>query len=870
MHDNVRVLPGGYSRPSVALLPSLPAVYVSRPRLFRSLLSGDHKLSLICAPAGYGKSVLLAECMRQADPNIRIVWLDLLGQELTPDELRTRLATALELPCGDGETGSELVQLMGRLARPTWIVLDDYPRAASVELDACLEQLLERSPHTLRWWIGARRRPDWRLPRLLLQGAVRELDAQVLAFSEQELKELLLLRQQSLASSQITQLLQRYDGWPAGICLQLMEDQARHLEPRQHLKTQLIEEYIEREILADLAPLQRQSLYLLAQIPRFTDALYQHLLAEDGNARMLADLVQRQLVVSTRGTDEHWYRLARPLSSSLRLPADEPLVVHAHTRACQWYAQHGMVREAVEHALLAGQPETAAVYLQRYGEDQLLIGQSVTQLLCWREELPTDLFFSTPRLIFLQAWALIICTRLDEVEPCIAELSRFLPQRNAYNQQRLLALYQVVMGVLHRHRGLRTAKNYCQEALPMLDDRDWPQKILCHQALGQQAAAELDLDLAEHHCLEALRLAQQHQNLLFEALLSIDHLQLLMMRGECAAAQSQLDQTLQRVRDADEHGPVYARLLMLSGCLQVSLGDYTSARAILEDGIREAEGCEDAYLLFGYLGLAQLATEDGRLEQADKLLQDAEQQMQHYQVPDVYYKGILDFARGELHLRAGRAEQALVCFSLLRERLETGVLMAPSGFYDLLLKSRLSEATAEIALGNLQPAIASLQELLQECLQSGHLLLGTQVRIRLAETLEQAGVNDQADEQLLRALFEAQGQQQIRPVELLHRHEEQWLDQLLLAHQDLLPLRQRLLRFGGRADNGLSAAQVLSRRELMVLELIAKGLSNQQVADALFISLHTVKSHARRINASLGVERRTQAVALARELGLIN
>ncbi|WP_105647088.1 LuxR C-terminal-related transcriptional regulator [Pseudomonas sp. MYb185] len=782
----------------------------------------------------------------------------------------SRLAIALELPHSDGEASGELVQLVGRLVRPTWIVLDDYPRAASAELDACLEQLLERSPHILRWWVGTRRRPDWRLPRLLLQGSVRELNAQDLAFNEQELQELLILRKQDLTSSQINQLLQHNDGWPAGICLQLMGSETCDLEPHQHVGTQLIEEYIEREVLADLSPLQRQSLYLLAQIPRFTDDLCRHLLVNDGGEQILVQLVQRQLIISTRGLDGRWYRLARPLASSLRLPAVEPLVIRAHTLACQWYAQHGMVREAVEHALLAGQPETAAIYLQRYGEDQLLIGQSVAQLLCWREELPIDLFFCTPRLIFLQAWALIICTRLDEVEPCIAELSRFLPQRNAYHQQRLLAHYQVVMGVLHRQRGLRTAKKHCQEALPMLDDTGWPQKILCHQTLAQQAAAELDLSLAQNHCQEALRLAQQHQNLVFEALLSIDHLQLLMMYGECETAKSRVTHTLQRVRDADVRGPVYARLLILSGCFLTSSGDYTDARALLEEGIREAESCEDAYLLFGYLGLAQLATEDGRLEQADKLLQDAEQQMQCYQVPDVYYSGVLGFARGELHLHAGRAEQALTCFSTVRQRLETGMLMAPSGFYDLLLKTRLSQATAELALDNLKPAIASLQELLQECLQSGHLLLATQIRIRLAEALELTGENDLADEQLLGALFEAQRQQQIRPVELLQRHEEQWLDQLLLAHEDLLPLRQRLLRFDERASNSLSTMHVLSKRELMVLELIAKGYSNQQVADALFISLHTVKSHARRINARLGVERRTQAVALAKELGLID
>jgi LuxR family transcriptional regulator, maltose regulon positive regulatory protein len=855
MHDNIRVLPGGHIRPLGPVLPRLPITHVPRPRLFRNLLSGDNRLTLICAPAGYGKSVLLAECMRQTSQQTRIVWLDLLGHTLTPGELMHRLAAALDLSCGEGALEDELAQLVGRLVRPTWIVLDDYPRVASTELDSCLELLFERSPHSLRWWVGTRRRPDWRLPRLLLQGAVRELNAQDLAFTEQELSELLPLRKQELAGNQVVQLLQQSEGWAAGICLQLIANDTATVDPRQGANSDLMQEYIEREVLGDLTSIQRQSLCLLAHIPRFSANLCRHLLAGEGEEPVLDQLVQRQLLLSSVESDGRWYRLARPLASRLKLSSDEASAARAHILACQWFAQHGMVREAVEHALLANQPETAASYLQRYGEDQLLVGQSVAQLLRWRDELPDSLFFSTPRLIILQAWALIICTRLDEVDACIAELGRFLPQRDANSQQQLLAQYQVVMGVLHRQRGLRSAKNYCQEALLVLGEVAWSQKILCHQALAQQAAAELDLELAQEHCQEALRLAQQHKNLLFETLLSIDHLQLLMMRGECEKAENHANHTLQLIRDADVHGPVYARLLMLSGCLLATLGDYANARAILQEGVAEAEACEDAYLLFGYLGLAQLATEDGRLEQADMLLQDAEKHMLHYHVPEVRYSEALDFARAELCLRAGRAEQALAIFTEVRKRLETGALLAPSGFYDLLLKTRLSQATSEIMLGSPQHAVTSLQELLLDCLHSGHLLLATQVRIRLAEALEQAGEHTLADAQLLEALFEAQRQQQIRPVELLHRQDEQWLDQMLLSHEGLLPLRQRLLRSGEQTEHGIN--------------LIAKGHSNQQVADVLFLSLHTVKSHARRINAKLGVVRRTQAVALAKEQGLI-
>ncbi|MDD0843480.1 LuxR C-terminal-related transcriptional regulator [Pseudomonas sp. Gutcm_11s] len=869
MHDNVRVLPGGHSRPLGAVLPRLPNTHVPRSRLFRQLLAGDNKLTLICAPAGYGKSVLLLECVRQAGQHTRVIWLELLGHALTPRELLARLAGALELPYGGGEPDVELAHLVGRVVRPTWIVLDDYPRRDDAEFDRCLEQLLERSPHTLRWWVGTRRRPDWSLPRLLLQGGVREVGVADLAFNEQELGDLLSARRLELSEAQQSQLFQQSSGWPAGICLQLLEDEAADLNLRQGASTSLMQEYLEREVLSDLSSVQRESLCLLAQLPRFSVALSQHVLASIGDEQIFAQLRQRQLLIPS-AEGEGWYRLALPIASRLRIASFDTHTARVHVLACQWFAQHGMVREAVEHALLAGQPEAAASYLQRYGEDQLLIGRSVSQLLRWRDELPENLFFSSPRLIILQAWALIICGRLEEAQSCIAELGRFFPQSDAHRQRQLLAQYQVVMGVLQRQCGLPTAKLYCQEALPVLDEAAWSQQALCHQALAQQAAAEFDLPLAQHHCLGGLRLARQHQSQLFETLLSVDHVHLLMMQGECEAALLEAAQTLQSLRDAKVRGPLYARLLILSGTLQAHSGDVARARATLHEAVQEAESCEDANLLFGYLGLAGLAIEEERLELADKLLRDAEQQMLNYRVPSVRYRNALEHARGELCLGAGRAEQAQAIFSEVRRVLEAETLLAPSGFYDLLLKTRLSQASAEIALGNLQAAQTELQALLEDCSRGGYLLLATQVRVRLAEVLEQAGEHDQADEHLLAALFQAQSQQQLRPILELQRHDERWLDQLLLAHEELLPLRQRLLG-SGDADLGLpSAMQTLSKRELIVLSQIAKGLSNQQVADALFISLHTVKSHARRINAKLGVERRTQAVALAKEQGLID
>ena len=136
---------------------------------------------------------------------------------------------------------------------------------------------------------------------------------------------------------------------------------------------------------------------------------------------------------------ERLKELINRLALMLQRSAENAAPTQAHLRACQWFASRGEMREAVEHALWAGQPEVAANYLQRYGQEQLLIGDNVSRFLKWRSELPQDLFASTTRLIVLQGWALIISARLDEVDDCLAELAKFFPQPDARRQAQLLA-----------------------------------------------------------------------------------------------------------------------------------------------------------------------------------------------------------------------------------------------------------------------------------------------------------------------------------------------------------------------------------------------------------------------------------------------
>ena len=862
MHNKVRALhPAPVVRRSDPSLPRLPAAHIARPRLTQALLAGDSRLTLVCAPAGFGKSVLLGECARQAPHGTRVVWLDLLGHPHSPTELLARLSAALQLPHGDGEPCAELGLLLGRIEQPLWIILDDYPRQPCAELDACLDRLLERAPHTLRWWIGGRRRPAWNLPRLLLQGDLQEVDAHDLALDEGELERLLQQRQQRLPEELGKQLMRHSEGWLAGICLLLIGGNEDNLAERLSAGTPLLLDYLEREVLAALPGSLRHALFVLAHMPRFSAGLCEHLLEEQGGAGILDQLRQRQLFLHSLDSCGEWFRLWQPLATMLkRLPGGQVLL-SAHLRACQWFAARGEVREAVAHALWAERPAVAASYLQRFGQDQLLIGQSVSQFLNWRDELPASLFNSTPRLLMLQAWALILSTRLDEVDDCLEAIGHFLPQPSAQRQTQLIAHYQTILGMLQRQRGLSSAREHCREALQMLSESAWSMHIICHQALAQQALAEGDLVLAQQHGHEGLRQARLRGNVLFEALLSVDYVHLLNLQGEHERALEQVEQCLQLLQDSGMRGPMLARLLLLRGDILAQRGELETAREMLQSGLREAELCKDAYLLFGYVGLAELASQHGDHEQALKLLRRAERQMQWLHVPEVRYHDVLLLAQGNLWLRQGDAAQARQAFLAICRHLEESDYLAPSGFYDLLPRAQLALAMADLALGGQEAALAALQQLHIACRRCGHYNLATQIRLAQAEALYQAGREEEAEALLRIGAREAGRQQQLRPLLELQQRLPDWLPGDALWPQASEP-----------AEKGLVTASesLLSKRELAVLGLIAQGHSNQQIAEQLYISLHTVKTHARRINVKLGVQRRTQAVARAKAEGWLD
>ena len=817
-------------------MPRLSAHHVLRPHLAGPLLAAPARVKLICAPAGSGKSALLAECALQAPTGCQVYWLPLNGAVITPIDFCQRLAHNLGLPFVDEAT---LLLDLSRWQNSAWLFLDDFCRLPAPELDALFDRLLTASSPALTWWLGTRRRPICNWPRLLLDDEL--LECAELTFSTAQVQQLLGPGQT------VESVMQFSGGWCAGARIALLGD--------GHPDKTLLD-YLQHELFSSLPVELAEAWRVLAHLPRFNPSLCEHLFGFGDGAQYLRDLQALGAFIQPWEDTPDWLQVFPPLAQLMR---NEPWPARRswHRRACQWFTAERDWQAAFEHALLAEEYEVAVSLLQHFSFEDLFRQQNAVLLLRLHEEHGDELMLGSAQLVGLVTAALLFAGRFDQAGVCIDQLARFAPQPTAAQQRHLLARWQAQWGwLLHLAGNAERSREHFLEALQALPDSAWTSRLMCLSGLTQQALLRGELDVAQTLSREALCLARAHGSLVLEALLELDHAQLLEQRGAPYRAQSLLENVQAMLaRQRLKAGPLVGRIALRRGHLALRQGQDALAADCFEAGLTMCLHSQDKRVLYGFLGLALLAANHGDYAQAFIQLREAERLMQQRHVPETVYRAVLLLVSGHFWLQQGRAELTVEAVRrVLRHFRGPCAKQAPPATLELIPRLEYLLVLAEVKLGCADQPIARLNALLQTTQQRGMLCLETELLLVLGEVAWQLGDPAAARRSLQAGLALAvrcQVQQAIRELRL---RSPGLLSELGLETQ--------------ASPTGVSE-NPLSQRELEVLQLIALGNSNLEIADRLFISLHTVKTHARRIHSKLGVERRTQAVAKAKTLGLM-
>jgi LuxR family maltose regulon positive regulatory protein len=887
--------------------PPLPDGYVLRPRLCERLQAGlGGRLLLVCAPAGFGKSSLAVEFCQSLPDHWQSLWLGLSARDSDPGRFLERLLEGLQgyFP----QLGSQALGLLkmrqrhqpfafeewldGLLdelalhlipASPLLLVLDDYHLAQGPVLDRCLQFFLNHLPDGLLVMVTSRQRPDWHLARLRLSRQLLELNEQDLRLTHDEALTLLDRHSSSLRGEALESLIRRSEGWVAGLRFWLLAaseagNDAALLPQALNGGEGLIREYLLEEVI-DCLPAEVQAfLYDTALQERFCSELCDAVRESHDSAEILRFLLAHQVFLVPLDEHGHWYRYHHLFSDLLRSrPITRAVVPVAtlHLRACRWFNAQGLLDEAVEQALRAGHLDVVANLVQNLSEEQLLAEQNVGMLLRWKMDLPDSLLISTPRLIVLYSWALGLACQLDAAEELASHLSRFLPAPSATAQKSMLAQWLALKGIIARGRGHREQTiEYCSEALESLPAKRYGQRLMCLSTLSNLAIADGDLWRARGLNRESLELAQRVANPLFEALAHYDRARVLQARGEIVRSLDEVQQGLERLRglSAQRLYAVRARLTLYEGFLLAMRLQPEAARQRLQTGLSEARACRDISVLIGHCVIARLDGSSGDYARAFAELAEAERLMHIWDVPPIYYLAMITLVKCELWLAQGRIDLAEAWLARLGQTYTGERAAAPPEFHPQLpLHVELQQALLDVIQGQPMLAEGRLNALLENGQQTGRQLLSVMALTQKVALLLTSRREPEARKALVQAIEAASGGV-LQPFDALVKQHPEWLRGQLLLTLPSFASQQLLENFPPTASRNVEETPIseqLSSRELAVLRLIAQGCSNQEISEQLFISLHTVKTHASHINSKLGVERRTQAVARAKELGVL-
>ena len=889
-------------------LPRERAGTLPRPRLADRLSDATtRELTLVCAPAGFGKTTVLADWARTASQPV--AWLSLdagdndvvrfwryvaaaLGQLHGGIERQLTALLAGPRPFRPDAVTATLVNALTPLPEAAVLVVDDYHLIDAPAVHASLTRLLERLPPQLRIVLASRAEPPFPLGRLRVRGQLAELRAADLAFRADEAAALLDgIIGAPLGGGAVDTLTRRTEGWVAG--LQLAGLSLRdHPDPEGFVETfsgshRHVLDYLAEEVLARQPDELVRFLLETSVLDQVCGPLGEAVTGRSDSQELLERIERANLFLVPLDDVRGWWRYHRLFADLLQarlLHALPGRVPELHRAAATWWEGQGpaaggqwpAAEHAIRHALAAGDPGWAARLVERHF-DAFFHRAEETTLARWLAVMPAEVVRTRPRLLVIRAFLALLGGRLDEAEELLAGAESSLevvteePFEPSVGRARsMVANLPAAVAVLHtqvaRLRGdpdRAIASSRTATAALTGADRalgavaDW-QLAVAWWLQGRVRDAEHKLrELVRMQRARSFRTSWPHYDL-GQVLLAQGRLAAALQVFEQVAdepglghvgvaevlhARDQLDAALDHAtagvdtcRQLAHDLPLAIALAMLARIRQARGDPDGAAEAIGEAARLESSADVTALLNPVPTEQARLLLARGETDEATRWAAARGWDM----LDDLRYPREREhLVMARLLLAQGRAGQA----SALLERLHAHA--AAQDRTGSVIEVQALRALALSAAGDEPSALSALADAVALAQPEGH------VRVFTQEGAPMAGL-------LARLITSGR----LKPV----------ADARAAEHVG------RLLRSSGPASPSSAGhargaapglVEPLTDREMDVLELLAAGRSNQQIADQLFIALVTVKKHVSHIFDKLGAANRTEAVARARGLGLL-
>jgi len=887
--------------------PPPPAKAVLRPRLIERLNEGPRRrLTLISAPAGFGKSTLVSEWA--AGCGQRVAWLSLDEGDSDPARFLTYLVAALQTisqGVGEGMLGAMqaaqpltaiheflLATLLNEIAampEAFMLVLDDYHLIDSEPIDHALAYLLDHLPPQMRLVLATREDPSLPLARYRGRGQLTELRAAELRFTAEEAGDFLnRVMGLELSAADVAALEGRTEGWIAGLQLAALSLQGRQ-DVAGFLQAftgshRFVLDYLVEEVLQHQPERVREFLLQTAILDRLCAPLCDAVTEWEDGKEMLDGLERGNLFLVPLDDRRLWFRYHQLFGDVLRTflrEAQPGQVAGLHRRASAWYEKNGLGPDAIRHALAAGEYGRAAGLIE-LAWSAMDISYQFATWLGWVRALPEEAIRTRPVLSAGYAWALLDSGELEAVEARLQDAERRLDgpaDSMVVADDVQFRSLPASIATARAYRSLASGNvpdtvKYARQALDLVPEDDQTRYIQATSLLGLAQYANGELAAAERSLADFtayLRKIGDVQTLIGITFLLCD---IRVGLGRLHEAESGYQQAIGLASSQGEPMPfgtadLYRGLAELAiewGDLQAAAQHLLTARKLGEQST-----------LPGWphrlcVSQARLLEARGEPAGALALLEEAERVYVRSPLPDVRP---LPALKARIAIKLGRPveplgwarAQAIAVDDELRYMRE----------FEHITLARLLIARAGVD-GDRRAALSLLARLLQAAEEGGR--NGSVIEILILQALAQQAQGNQTQAQgaLERALalaepegyvwaFVNEGEALRRLIEKQTRHQGRplsgYADRLLAAFAGPAPAPR-----SERAPLKAEGIEPLSERELEVLRLLRSELSGPEIARELTISLNTLRTHTKNIYGRLGVNSRRAAVRRAEELGL--
>jgi LuxR family maltose regulon positive regulatory protein len=910
-------------------IPSPRKELVHRPRLIKLLNRGlSRKLTLVSAPAGFGKTTLISEWVNnpeldnsnKSSGKNRIAWLSLEKGDNDLVQFLSYFINALnriegfEAVIGGKAQGmlqspqpaptediiSSLINDVSEITDRIILVLDDYHVIESSIIDDALTFIIKHLPHQMHLVISTRQDPHLPLARLRAGDLLTDLRATDLRFTSSEATDFLnIVMKLNLSLEDIRKLETRTEGWIAGlqlaaISLQGSEDNTNFINSFTG-SHHLILDYLIEEVLEHQSPNVEAFLLNTAILNRLSTSLCNAVSEQEESHEILEALERANIFIIPLDNERKWYRYHHLFQELLqeRLDHTHPAKeIELHRRAAVWWDENGYMDQAIEHALCCKDPEWAASLLESHIDELWHAGKGLV-IWRWIRRLPIDIVDSKPMLCIMRGYfqqgggeyeaskqSLQLAEELIDIgiNKSVKEAQQSEPNSST-DFMMLKGKLAVIRSFVHSFEGdfQETVRNFdeAQKFLPTWE-LDW--RSLAALARGEVYGFLCDIDAVLIAQSEAIEACKTSGNYYFALIESGKFAITLKENGQLQEA-LQLSQEQPRI--AEELGlsesALVGSLYFALGEILAETGDLTEALANAKKGMMfdERSSYLPVWRCWGYFSYMRILLSFSNYSEIEVIIQKLRSLAMEPHTPD-WIASQADIWQTRVWL--AQEKLGLADTWLEKRGLEIDCDSTDYGIF--CLQESIVVARVLLALDRLEEAVELLTYLHEFTHKNG--LVAREIEILVLSSLIYQAEGDlpEALSMLEQALvlaepggfvwiFIDEGPTMAHLLyEALSRGiATDYVSRLLAAFSIAEPEQADSTKSQGDQP---ALIEPLSDREVEVLQLIAQGITNRKIASGLFISPNTVKVHTRNIYGKLAVNNRLEAVTKARALGVIS